>query len=243
MVGKFAAELLLVTRRDTPGRTSRKEDTMPFAKEQWVWVIQKADLVYGVNSEKGRKKYMVKGGVGKAGFTVDSLAVLQCEQPQEGVEGSGKAVMPTFLACIASHKKYFTAQGGAETNENIRRKCKAGLEWGVSRKGQVHFVLDDLDLEAVVKKNYQGKNPDRDASDGVLKNRSVTGSELRWIYRNRKRKVVQDHIQFWNKESPCLPPWEGAVKICLYKNGTLLKEVEFLPGIWATYIPKHEAEG
>lgn len=40
-----------------------------------------------------------------------------------------------------------------------------------------------------------------------IKNRSITGSELRYIYRNRHNVKFQRAIQFWYKCEPCCPPW------------------------------------
>jgi hypothetical protein len=38
--------------------------------------------------------------------------------------------------------------------------------------------------------------------------RVYTGSELRWIYRNRQDPRVAARLQFWQDMQPCFPPWE-----------------------------------
>jgi len=200
---------------------------MPFKKELWA-MPKSGDLVYGVNSSNGRKYYLkYSSAFKKAGvFTVDELQVLE-------TEGS-KTRNQSFLDAVAIHKKYKSALNTGDTNEAVRRKCKAGLEWGISQKKQIHFVLDDLDLAAVVGKNYAGEgNKDKPATATEPKNRSITGSELRWIYRNRHLAEVQAHVQFWVLGEQCLPPWEADLESNL--NNAL---ITFPKNLWAGYVPK-----
>ena len=76
------------------------------------------------------------------------------------------------------------------------RKSKAGLEWMTTeRKGRVHFILDNIDMYAVVRKLGEGGS-------------SFTASELRWVYRNRSRPEVQERVQFWRAGIPVPPPWD-----------------------------------
>ncbi|WP_157664497.1 hypothetical protein [Bordetella genomosp. 9] len=75
------------------------------------------------------------------------------------------------------------------------RKCKAGLAWEAARNGHIHFMLDAIDIDAVVNKIP----PYGD---------SITASELRWVYRNRFKVEVQHCIQFWHKGEPVIPPWQ-----------------------------------
>jgi len=64
---------------------------MPFAKDKWAFQIKSGDLVYGVNSPMGRKKYMnKKSGVGKLGFTVDSLSVVNPSSVPVGTFSAGQ---------------------------------------------------------------------------------------------------------------------------------------------------------
>lgn len=196
---------------------------MPFKKELWA-DPKEGDLVYGVKDI--RKWYIEKPFKGKGVFTIDEFRVLQTDTGKKN---------QSFLDAIAIHKKYKTATNSGDTNEAVRRKCKAGIEWGVSQKKQIHFILDNLDLEAVVNKNYAGKNSDRAATSTEAKNRSITGSELRWIYRNRHLAEVQAHVQFWAIEEKCLPPWEADLDSCINN-----KPFKFSKALWAGYIPKDE---
>ena len=41
---------------------------------------------------------------------------------------------------------------------------------------------------------------------------SFTASELRWVYRNRLRPEVQEHVQFWKARIPVPPPWDRSTE-------------------------------
>lgn len=49
------------------------------------------------------------------------------------------------------------------------------------------------------------KYPDR-----MIRSKAITGSELRWIYRNKNYFKVQQTLQFWHKSKACCPPWMEA---------------------------------
>lgn len=203
---------------------------MPFAPP---WTDpEPGDLIYGVHSDTARGWYMnyhpkFKNKV----FTIDSLIT-----PMDETNGSLRQL---FLKAVAVHKKYSTAETGDKTsNEAIRRKCKAGIEWAVTNQLSVHFVLDYLDLNAVVGKNWNGKNRDRSATSSVVKNRSITGSELRWIYRNRANPQVRQHVQFWIMGEPCPPPWEADTVAPI--KPSRLETVTYMKNAWAGYVPTRE---
>jgi hypothetical protein len=127
-----------------------------------------------------------------------------------------------FLASIQSHPKYnsvFHETGlsfystALHHHKVIARKCKAGLSWASSSDLCVHFILDGLDMAQVVGKNH--------ALD--VRERSITGVELRWVYRNRHNQAVRRCIQFWMNGLACPPPWEGASA-----------------DIWKNYVPTAE---
>ncbi len=102
-----------------------------------------------------------------------------------------------------------------------RRLSKGALYWATHCTDRhVHFLLDDLKMEAVVNKNTMGRvmgrprpldqpfgkaDPDLPQSK---KKRAITGAELRWVYRHRALPVVRERIQFWYEGIPSLPPWE-----------------------------------
>lgn len=115
---------------------------------------------------------------------------------------------------------------------DIVKKCKAGLYWATQKQAfQVHFLLDEINFEEVVLKSnrqdcsfdnvraylkiaakhmkVRGANlRDHYYPERSIKTKSITGSELRWIYRNREDAKVQKIIQFWYKDKPCCPPWD-----------------------------------
>lgn len=203
---------------------------MPFTTP---WKIpKKGDLIYGVHSDLARKWYIrshekFKGKVS----TADRYAVLTNEKDKDDA-----IVSHSLLQMIQHHAKYKSILDKdrfvVDNNELVRRKCKSILEWAVLTNKTIHFVLDDLDLDAVVSKNYKGKgNKDKNNSDSTPKNRSITGSELRWIYRNRYRESVVRNVQFWILGTPCPPPWE-----CDTTTLTMTGEKIYSKLKWELYI-------
>lgn len=126
------------------------------------------DLIYGLHTDFGRKRYMysVKGfqnGV----ITADVFKVLRHDQPCRLAE---QASLEHF---ISSHIKYCSALNGERNNENLRRKCKAIVEWAVSKGRNIHFVLDELDITAVANKSYRGINPDENKPEKTVQLRDL----------------------------------------------------------------------
>lgn len=205
---------------------------MPFFGEPRKFVP--GDLVYGIEADhrgKGRKQYVdrVNGPFslqkGESKYDnprrIDHYRVLATEkmvrpdQPQSEDEKS-------FLEALEKHPKYKSAIDAPKLNEPLRHKDKGGLYWATMlQQKYVHFILDGLDLAAVVNKSFTGKNGDSPPG-AQHKNRSITGSELRWVYRHREVPAVQERIQFWFNLQPCPPPWST-------EEGSKL---------WATYKPR-----
>lgn len=106
-----------------------------------------------------------------------------------------------------------------------KRKSKSGLWWAIrSANKTVHFCLSELNMNQVVNKSFPGvegvkgrdfpTGPDRKkVTDFTEKETSITGAELRWIYRNRNDSAVAKMVQFWNRSDKnsqflaCEPPW------------------------------------
>lgn len=100
-----------------------------------------------------------------------------------------------------------------------KRKSKGGLWWAARKAAKtVHFCLDGLDMAQVIGKSFPGVDgdkgrdfpvgPDRKTvTDWTQKETSITGAEVRWIYRNRKDPEVANLIQFWLNFQPVEPPW------------------------------------
>lgn len=106
-----------------------------------------------------------------------------------------------FKTSILNNRRYNNIIKKAEkSNSNVMRKCKAGLNWAKEDNIRVHFLLEDIDMIKVV--NKTGENIEK---LGTVK--TVTGSELRWVYRNRHDEGVQKNVQFWNRGRRVDPPW------------------------------------
>lgn len=105
----------------------------------------------------------------------------------------------------------------AEENKLLRAKSKFGILHTIKNtNGHVHFVLDGLNMCETATKTYYEMDQPRGKSEGAEdKIRSITGSELRWIYRHRNAPRVQQRIQFWYRGNgqnflPVPPPWEDS---------------------------------
>ncbi|MEZ5667844.1 MAG: hypothetical protein R3F55_10500 [Alphaproteobacteria bacterium] len=132
-----------------------------------------------------------------------------------------------YLDSLENHPKYINAPNitydnqASMNNALFRAKSKAGLNFCVTSNRHLHFVLDDLDLAGVLAKNWKHptkpNNPNNEFKTSATdKVRTVTGAELRWIYRNSNRPETQEYVQFWYNNAQCCPPWEanfGAVQI------------------------------
>lgn len=169
-----------------------------------------------------------------------------------------KDELKKFLAAMKDHKKYhryYDALKSApkqgvekslqlashEENSILRAKSKFGIEWTLNNGGHVHFILNGLNMSDVTGKTYKTDSPKGPSDEHtVQKERSITGSELRWIYRNKGVPLVQKRVQFWLKSSgswsQCLPPWEldcmmdtaseGNAQACTWSSS------------WRKYIPR-----
>ncbi|WP_045972228.1 hypothetical protein [Xenorhabdus doucetiae] len=86
---------------------------------------------------------------------------------------------------------------------NLGRKCKGGLLWVGKSDSElvqdihVHFILDDINMQWVADKHEE------------FEKKSITGKELRWIFRNRHNAKVKQKVQFWQDGKPVCPPWES----------------------------------
>ncbi|EOP2199124.1 hypothetical protein QSF09_004773, partial [Escherichia coli] len=118
-----------------------------------------------------------------------------------------------FLNYISMHDRYnvsvlFISNTFKNRVNVFKKTSKCGLEYQllVLRK-KVHFFIDGLDLSSVASK-----------TDGH--GRSVTASELRWLYRHRYMPDVRNNLIFWKN----------------YKK--LSQEDVFSLSLWQTYCPK-----
>jgi hypothetical protein len=180
-----------------------------------------------------------------------------------GFQGKRPAGFWSAVAALLSHSKYWTVVGydlGKDSNWDkelvkakayARRKCKGGLNWVTQfTERRIHFMLDGLEMESIPRKNFTRDVRGRDHPVGkapadmvwTSKERSTTGEELRWVYRHRNNRRVQNQIQFWKTRktwrtigygkhvpedvlSPCPPPWSDKTQTDSVRNA------------WAAYIP------
>jgi len=188
---------------------------------------KKGDLIYGLNTDFARQRYISSAKGFKRGITADMFKVVQYDQNCRLVDQTS---LENFMS---SHLKYHSALNGERNNENLRRKCKAIIEWAVFKGRNIHFVLDELDLTAVANKSYRGANSDQNT---VPKNRSITGSELRHIYRNWAR--FKNHVYFWFEQQQIPAPWEQDVAMdsVIKVGGKLqLSKIIHSKAIWNVY--------
>lgn len=124
-----------------------------------------------------------------------------------------------FTESILKHPKYrsIIKRNNGWSLTKIGRKCKAGLHWATEDEINVHFLLDGIDMDKVISKKIILSDSEH------INFKSVTGSELRWVYRNRHDEKVQKNINFWKDGARTDPPWV---------SNRLL---------WDTYRPKSEA--
>ena len=106
------------------------------------------------------------------------------------------------------YKKHIYNQEGYLYFDNRfnKMKCKSGLEMAViDPKVVIHFLLDGIDMDRVIDKI-----------------RGITGSELRFAYRNKER--LAGKIFFYEKGKQVAPPWEQD------------------PTLWDNYKPKSDQQ-
>lgn len=122
-----------------------------------------------------------------------------------------------------------TPQNRIQSNSAFRAKSKFGMEWTIKKNQSkdphspnvfhIHFILNEIDMAAVVTKHHRYKDgngkvlaqdsPKGKSVAGNAKERTITHSELRWIYRNSGNPLVQQSVQFWKDGEACCPPWEN----------------------------------
>lgn len=228
---------------------------MPFRSPYSTY--QPGDLLYGLAGPRGNLAAHFGVAVGQI-CTIDEYDIFAADRGYAGLRHD-----QGFIDSLTAHQKYSSvlnydlADNNNWNNEPIKtaayakRKCKGGLNWITQNTTRrIHFLLDGLEMESVPAKNFttvpyardhpQGKAPA--ALAWTAKERSITGAELRWVYRNRNNIRVQKQIQFWKKSvkwqttgfgkhtsvdtfSPCPPPWSDKGQPASVRNA------------WAAYIP------
>jgi hypothetical protein len=125
-----------------------------------------------------------------------------------------------FRKALREHRKYDPRSvAGEEKGETrVRQACKGGVEFTTGRKKLIHFILDGLNMDWVIKK--AGPWDQMGLTSGGEKARDITGAEMRWIYRHRDDPKVMPFILFWRGGQNVAPPW-----------------IED-PTAWAHYVPR-----
>lgn len=210
-----------VTWRDPDGR----EKTRPYAG--LANAFARGDVIYGLAKPRGKAlkalkaaghKRHVTGAAGriqrllfgqpKTHVTIQNdltNSVWRLEDPsayasdfkiRKRITDPGRGIR--FKRFLAGHPRYNVASTSQSKRglltfpemKNLWRKTsKAGLEFQVtSNYGAVHFVVEKIidSIDVVISKRGWGK--------------SITSSELRWLYRHKDTEAVRNRVRFWNQD-------------------------------------------
>jgi hypothetical protein len=117
------------------------------------------------------------------------------------MEGESPEV-ESFRTFLEEHPKYDPRKipQGDDNTVRIRigRACKGALEHVTKVQGRnIHFVLDELKTNLVME-NLKDAAQDR----------SVTGKEIKWLYRHRDDAEVMSHVKFYRDGKEVPAPWD-----------------------------------
>jgi hypothetical protein len=239
---------------------------MPFAPP-YKTTFTAGDLIYGLATTRSKLVFHLGAQIMTVGgpATVDQYRTSSMSQ----LTKQDRRDWRSFLQENETHVKYgryrrairgfdnneeeFASSGVSSAVQNAawRAKSKFGMEWTLKNgRGHIHFVLDDIDMGAVVTKTHQfvdgnGVVVAQDLPRGKAppegeKERTITHSELRWIYRNRQNPLVQGGVQFWRTTGgviqPCGPPWDNHLLTVTMPSGSVLT----WRNAWRAYRPTTE---
>lgn len=168
--------------------------------------FEDGDLIYGLNATRDNyvnnfsrfsKALTQNDRLGSADYFIDF------HLPYRDPGGIPNALRQSgFERSMLNHPKYkyIISRNKPWKYNNVMQKSKGGLNWAKEDNIRVHFLLEDIDMRGVVNKSRF--NIER---QGKVK--PITGSELRWLYRNRHDEGVQKNVQFWNRGRRVDPPW------------------------------------
>lgn len=143
------------------------------------------------------------------------------KNPQTSYSTEGLAKNQEYLDALKAGqipKKYavsapFDGTDKAKEKFASRRKCKSILHWQlIIKQLRVQFVVTGMDLARVpTKEIVERAGPTgKYSSDPANKEENgITDAELRWVFRNRNNRLVEQNVQFWNSDPlvPCAAPW------------------------------------
>jgi hypothetical protein len=105
-----------------------------------------------------------------------------------------------FKNWIDNHEQYNPNKfsDNEQIISRIGKGCKAGIEYTTNNGKNVFFVLDELNEELVI-------------NEGVEEcwRNSITGKELRWIYRHKDNGNVKNSVKFIKDCKIVRAPWEA----------------------------------
>jgi hypothetical protein len=246
------------------------ENTMPF-NQPFRNHYTAGDLIYGLATT--RSKLVIHFGAaiinaGGGAVTVDQYRKSLVEQRPKPERTAWKQFLrdnerhPRYGEYALAIRKYDNDEekfAEAELRADLqnaawRSKSKFGMEWILNGdRGHIHFVLDDIDMAAVVTKTHHFADPisgdvlardfprGKAPADADNKERTITHSELRWIYRNRTNPKVSGGVQFWLSGgggiNACPPPWDNAQRSTTMPTSGVVKTWQ---QAWAVYRPTTE---
>lgn len=242
------------------------------------------DLIYGLSHQRGGLSlYFALNDpgspsmdeMGQVPITVDQYRTSSMEQFSK----KPKANWKQFLRDNERHLKYGrymrairaynnneeafndATDNEAKVNSAWRAKSKFGMEWVISNEtGRIHFVLNDIDMGAVVTKTHEYRSPDSGnilawdfprgksgEDDQETKIRTITHSELRWVYRHRRIPAVRERVQFWRGSgalvmgfpenwTPVGAPWNDHITQVTLPSGKQISS----QAAWRLYRPQRE---
>ncbi len=127
----------------------------------------------------------------------------------EGEKSNEHHEVKNFREFLENHDRYDPRKiaNSDDIDKRIGKACKGGLEYITKiKKQQIHFVIDGLDVQKVMADLKNAKD-----------HRSITGKEIKWLYRHRNDQKIMNHVIFYEKSQPTETPW--------------IKE----PELWKTY--------
>lgn len=225
---------------------------------QFIQDINPTDMVFGLGGPiekfykfcEGRKGVKLNKNNQGQYFLMDDKKVDNYiskpdSQPKQGYakyESEGLNRNKEYLRDLASGTIPKQIADKVKSGKKIaRRKCKSLLYWQlIERKLPVHFLISEMNLDAVPKKAIVHKDKTR-LADGTARlpensEIGVTDAELRWVFRNRENEFVKTGIQFWDQGLdqttfvPCGPPWENPA----YMNAWLEYDLRVRQKEWRT---------
>lgn len=116
-----------------------------------------------------------------------------------------------FKKWLDKHEKYSPMNSAGPDQESVDqrvgRACKGGLEYTLTNGNKIYFVLDDFNLDIVLK--------DLEKSPSW---RNFTGKEFKWVYRNRDKDIVKNNVQFVENGQRVPAPWDDPNKAELFNK-------------------------